>query len=49
MGMPLRLIISEKSLQAGGFELKYRTKPETQIIPKDTAVAQIVDKLKSLV
>lgn len=49
MGIPVSLVVSEKSLQAGGFELKYRTKPETEIIPKDTASDQIVDKLKNLV
>jgi len=49
MGIPIRLVVSEKSLQAGGFELKYRSKPETQIIPQESVTQQVVDKVKSLV
>ncbi|MBX4199473.1 prolyl-tRNA synthetase [Candidatus Saccharibacteria bacterium] len=49
MGIPLRLVVSEKSLQAGGFELKHRTKPEVEIVPAASVSQQVVDKLKSLV
>ncbi|HVO86541.1 MAG TPA: aminoacyl--tRNA ligase-related protein [Candidatus Binatia bacterium] len=49
MGMPLRLVISDKSLQAGGFELKSRSKEDTQIVAAASAVQVTVDRLKSLV
>ena len=49
MGIPLRLVVSDKSLEAGGYELKFRKNSETQIINKEDAAAQVVDKLKSLV
>ena len=49
MGIPLRLVVSEKSLQAGGFELKYRTKSEVEIIPATSVSQQVVDKVKSLI
>ncbi len=35
LGMPYRLVVSEKSLQSGGFELKSRTSTDTQIVSKD--------------
>ncbi|MGH7157323.1 MAG: aminoacyl--tRNA ligase-related protein, partial [Candidatus Saccharimonadales bacterium] len=35
MGIPYRLVVSDKSLQAGGHELKKRTSTDTQVLPKD--------------
>jgi prolyl-tRNA synthetase len=49
MGMPMRLVLSDKSLEAGGAELKLRGQSETQIIASDSLTASVVDKLKSLV
>lgn len=49
MGIPTRLVVSDKSLAAGGFEFKTRTSPDTQVVSKETAAQQVVDKLKSLV
>jgi len=49
MGIPVRVVISDKSLAAGGAEIKIRQKNETQIIPLDAAVTSVVDILKSLV
>lgn len=49
MGIPYRLVISDKSLSAGGFEMKQRGKDDTQIIPSESVVQTVVDKLKSLV
>jgi prolyl-tRNA synthetase len=37
-GIPYRVIISQKSLAAGGLELKSRTSAETQIIPAEKIV-----------
>ncbi len=41
MGLPLRLVISQKSLEAGGYELKPRN-GEAQIIPENKLVELIV-------
>jgi len=49
MGIPLRLVISAKSLAAGGFELKRRGHDEVQIIAQDSVTQTVVDRLKSLV
>lgn len=49
MGMPLRLVVSDKSLAAGGFELKKRGQADAQIIAKDSVKQTLVDRLKSLV
>jgi prolyl-tRNA synthetase len=38
IGLPLRVTIGPRSLQAGGVELKYRGGAETQIIPLDDVV-----------
>lgn len=49
MGMPLRLVISQKSLAAGGAELKKRNSEEVQIIPLDAVTKTALDTLKSLI
>ncbi|HET9850845.1 MAG TPA: aminoacyl--tRNA ligase-related protein [Candidatus Saccharimonadales bacterium] len=49
LGMPLRLIVSEKSIAGGGLELKSRTKDDTQIVPADSVKQLIVDRLSGLV
>ncbi|MDB5160872.1 MAG: prolyl-tRNA synthetase, partial [Candidatus Saccharibacteria bacterium] len=49
MGMPLRLVVSDKSLAAGGAELKSRMKEDTRIIASDSVTQTVVDTLKSLV
>jgi prolyl-tRNA synthetase len=41
-GLPFRLVISPKSLEAGGYELKARTSADTKIITRD----QLLDSLK---
>ena len=33
LGIPLRAVISEKSLKAGGVEVKRRTEEESKIVP----------------
>jgi prolyl-tRNA synthetase len=49
MGIPLRLVVSEKSLIAGGVEIKNRNQDNTEIIGHENVAAQVVDRLKSLV
>lgn len=35
LGIPYRLVVSDNSLQAGGFELKNRTSTDIKVLPKD--------------
>jgi prolyl-tRNA synthetase len=41
IGLPLRLTLGPRSLQAGGAELKYRGSDETQMVPLDQVVATL--------
>jgi prolyl-tRNA synthetase len=48
IGLPLRLTIGPRSLQAGGAELKHRSHRETRLVPLDQAVSTLkaeVDRL----
>ncbi|MBX4188632.1 prolyl-tRNA synthetase, partial [Candidatus Saccharibacteria bacterium] len=45
-GIPWRLVVSDKSLAAGGLELKSRTAEQTSIINKDEFVNQIKNPLQ---
>ena len=36
MGMPYRVVVSEKSLAAGGYELKSRSSNDTKIVPENS-------------
>jgi prolyl-tRNA synthetase len=47
MGIPLRVVISDKSLAAGGLEAKPRNSEEIQILAKEDAVSVLADMLKS--
>jgi prolyl-tRNA synthetase len=38
-GMPLRLLVSERSLKAGGVELKRRSRDEARLVPPEEAAA----------
>lgn len=49
MGMPIRLVVSEKSLASGGVEIKSRGQEDVQILPADSVIQNVVDRLKSLV
>jgi len=42
IGIPIRLVISQRSLQKDGVELKHRHSNKTEIIP----LKQIIDKIK---
>lgn len=41
LGIPHRVVVSQKSLQAGGFELKSRASNDTQIVQKDSLTASL--------
>jgi prolyl-tRNA synthetase len=41
LGIPFRVVVSEKSLAAGGFEVKTRTGLESEILDKDTLVNRL--------
>ena len=43
LGIPYRVVISEKTLQADGCELKHRTKTETENISPEKLIKQLVD------
>lgn len=44
LGIPYRVVVSEKSLQAGGFELKARKSADIETLPKD----ELAGRLKNL-
>jgi prolyl-tRNA synthetase len=47
MGIPRRVVVSSKTLEAGGYELKTRTNEAITIIPKDSALETLAGNLKS--
>jgi prolyl-tRNA synthetase len=46
IGIPLRVTVSTRSLQAGGFEFKRRDQEERWIVPVDAALAAIKDEIE---
>jgi prolyl-tRNA synthetase len=47
-GMPLRLVVSERSLKQGGVELKRRTEAKARSVPLDEAVDAVRDEIEAL-
>lgn len=45
IGIPLRLVVGEQSLKKGGLELKRRDGDERWIVPVESAVQTVVDKI----
>lgn len=43
IGNPARIVVSQKAQDAGGFELKFRTQTQTQILSADELVQQLHD------
>jgi len=41
MGLPYRVVISPKSLEAGGFELKKRTSDDSKILPEEQLISSL--------
>jgi prolyl-tRNA synthetase len=48
IGLPLRVTVSERSLKAGGVELKRRTAPDRETVPLDQAVARLQSEITTL-
>lgn len=48
IGIPIRLTVSKRSLQKGGFELKLRTKSESSIISKDEIANVVLKNIDNL-
>jgi prolyl-tRNA synthetase len=47
IGLPARIVVSDKSLAAGGCEIKRRASDQAQIVPTDGIAAALADLLKS--
>lgn len=41
IGIPVRVVVSEKTLAVGGFEIKHRKEDKTEIISKDTLLSRL--------
>ncbi|MBU0704546.1 MAG: proline--tRNA ligase [Chloroflexi bacterium] len=48
IGIPIRLTVSKRSLEAGGVELKLRRSSERTVIPKDEMLSRITDQIEAL-
>jgi prolyl-tRNA synthetase len=48
IGLPIRLTVSNKSLEAGGVEVKLRRSAETEVVPEDEVVAHVKRTIKAL-
>ncbi len=47
LGMPFRLVVSDKTVQAGGYELKSRTEEKTQILDKQAVLKALENDFSS--
>jgi prolyl-tRNA synthetase len=47
-GVPLRLLVSERSLKAGGAELKRRTESEARLVPLEDVVEAVSSEIAAL-
>jgi prolyl-tRNA synthetase len=47
LGLPWRIVISSKSLQSGGAELKKRTSTDTHIVAKDAVKSELTNTLQA--
>jgi prolyl-tRNA synthetase len=48
IGLPLRLTVSERSLKAGGVELKRRDAVEKEIVPLESVVERVKQELAQM-
>jgi len=46
LGLPLRAVVSTRSLKQGGVELKLRSSKDSRIVPLDEAVEVIREEIK---
>ena len=47
LGIPHRVVVSQKSLQTGGFELKARKSADTETLPKDELASRLRNPLQA--
>ncbi len=47
-GLPIRVVVGERSLEAGGAELKVRTGGESRVVPLDALVDEIRAEIEAL-
>src|SRR5206468_12678826 len=45
IGLPIRAVVSKRSLKNGGIELKLRSQKESRIVPLDDAVKAIQEEI----
>jgi prolyl-tRNA synthetase len=48
IGIPLRVTVSSRALEQGGYEFKLRRSEEKQILPRETIVETIQGKINEL-
>jgi prolyl-tRNA synthetase len=48
IGIPIRLTVSGRAQEAGGYELKLRTSPDKVIVPQEKVVARVLDQIEKL-
>ena len=48
IGIPIRLTVSKRSLEAGGVELKLRRSSERTVIPQDETLSRVADQIEAL-
>ena len=48
IGIPIRLTVSRRSLEAGGVELKLRRSPERTVIPQGEVLSHVTSKVEAL-
>jgi prolyl-tRNA synthetase len=47
IGLPIRLTVSDRSLKAGGIELKRRDGDQARVVAKDALVAEVTAELEA--
>jgi len=48
LGIPIRLTVSERSLEAGGVEIKLRRSSERTVVPQDEIVSHVTGQIEAL-
>jgi len=48
IGIPIRLTVSGRAMEAGGFELKLRHSPDRIVIPAGEVIARVKEQIEAL-
>jgi prolyl-tRNA synthetase len=48
IGIPIRLTVSRRALEAGGFELKLRHSPDRVVVPGSEVIARVKERIETL-